>query len=60
MADLRFEPPQKHPGWQVRNFRKLAILQETMFSQVFSPIYLHLIIDIILLNLLLYGAGTYT
>ena len=23
MADLRFEPPQKHPGWQVRNFRNI-------------------------------------
>ena len=27
MTDLRFEPPQKHPGWQVRSFKKLQVLQ---------------------------------
>ena len=31
MADLRFEPPQKHPGWQVRNFRKLQVLQSKTY-----------------------------
>ena len=31
MADLRFEPPQKHPGWQVRNFRNIQVLQSKTY-----------------------------